>query len=343
MKNVKESDLKSYIETFNASLKATAKKCISEEHHKKLVHLSLLPAKITGYVSTQFGIAIEYNPANRSSIQIVRGSSRIEDLFLNTPNFLKKSKSTVLSIKGNVNMIGCSVSGMHPFRLYNEDSSVSFENAYFSANEWEKKVHYAEVFGNRLRENWTPEKAIIRAKDEALAALVEIQKAERKKITIPEYVHTFKEKTVLVLGDYDIEGEKRLLKICNVLKEQGYEPILIKDVPDYPHEDIRQKVVAISAISRFIVIDDSSKSGHILEVQLCDQNKWVTILLRARGKGGSWMTAGYDIQSKVIKEVTYDPTNPKRPLIEATNWAEKKLKDLRKKFDNLYPWRGLKS
>ena len=26
----------------------------------KLFHLSLLPARITGYVSTQFGVAIEY-------------------------------------------------------------------------------------------------------------------------------------------------------------------------------------------------------------------------------------------------------------------------------------------
>jgi hypothetical protein len=125
-----------------------------------------------------------------------------------------------------------------------------------------------------------------------------------------------------------------------VLSSLGYEPLLMKDVPDHPQQDLPQKVVAIGAIARFIVVDDSSKSGHLLEVQLCKQNSWVTVLLRAGGKGGSWMTAGAAHASSVIRELAYDPASPDVAVAEAAKWAEAKLKELERKFEGTYPWRA---
>jgi hypothetical protein len=114
---------------------------------------------------------------------------------------------------------------------------------------------------------------------------------------------------------------------------------LIKDIPDHPHQDLPQKVLAIGAVSRFVVIDDSSKSGHILEVLLCKQSNWVTLLLRAGGVGGSYMTAGASHTSNVIKQLSYDPLSPQQVIDEAVEWAEGKLQELQKKFESTYPWR----
>lgn len=58
--NVTEGQLIKYLEIFHKSLEETAKQFLPEDQFSNLLHLSLLPAKITGYVSTQYGIAIEY-------------------------------------------------------------------------------------------------------------------------------------------------------------------------------------------------------------------------------------------------------------------------------------------
>ena len=101
--------------------------------------------------------------------------------------------------------------------------------------------------------------------------------------------------------------------------------------------------MAVGAVSRFIVVDDSSKSGHLLEIQLCDQNRWVTVLLHADGLSGSWMTAGLSHTSGVILEQAYSPTDLEATLIDASSWAEKKLQELQVKFENTYPWRRFSS
>lgn len=161
----------------------------------------------------------------------------------------------------------------------------------------------------------------------------------KEKIYQSRKIRQFKKKTVLVLGDYSVDGSIRLGKICAGLRTCGYESILIKDIPDDIYHDLSQKVVAIGAISRFVVVDDSSRSGHLLEVQLCKQNNWVTVLLRAGGVGGSFMTAGASHTSKVVLELPYDASAPDVAIAEAVRWAQEKLQDLQRKYEVTYPWR----
>jgi hypothetical protein len=205
----------------------------------------------------------------------------------------------------DVGFVGLTISGGFPFRLTSVSASVSIKNVAFEIGPWRRVVQFAEVFGNRDATNWSIGKAESRAKDEVLAAMLQLTRAREKKTSISEYIEQFKNKIVLVLGDYDAEGFSRLEKISRALASCGYEPILVRDIPDHPHHDLPQKVVAIGAISRFVVVDDSSKSGQLLEVQLCKQNSWVTVLLRAGGVGGSWMTAGAAHTSRTYLKIVY--------------------------------------
>ena len=338
--NVTEEAFRTYIEVLHSTLEATAREYLNADLRDKLLHLSLLPARIIGYVSTQFGVAIEYEPAENTHLEIRRGSARVEDLFVQAPRGLRKV-GPIIRIGGRgAGIFNVTLSRGFPFRLEGEKVSVSLGEVTFKAGSWKRVIHYAEVFGDRSNDNWTREMAISRAKDEVLAALVEANRAVEKRVSVSEYIERFKEKTVLVLGDYDEQGLRRLETISRAISQLGYDPLLIKDVPDHPHHNLPQKVVAMGAISRFIVIDDSSKSGHLLEIQLCKENNWVTVLLRAGGRAGSWMTAGASHHSKVILEKSYDPVAPKDDLTEAVAWAEDKLRDLKIKFDKTYPWRG---
>ena len=89
--NIRDENLRKYLESFHATLKSTADQYLKPEFHKRLLHLSYLPAKIKGYVSTQFGTAIEYIPSDSTLIEIVRGSQRAEDLLFGAP---KKIRNT---------------------------------------------------------------------------------------------------------------------------------------------------------------------------------------------------------------------------------------------------------
>ncbi len=338
--NLIERTFKEYLEVFHSTLSQSAKEYFPANLSHKLLHLSFLPAQIIGYVSTNFGVGFEYIPAKETNIKIVIGGKRIENLFSN-PNKLLITSKTLFYLNSNIHMSGFNVdSGSYiPFILLNENSSVFLNGACLDTDARRKTVVYAELYGDSKVESWTRERAVIRAKNEVLAALTELNQSESKRISLDEYISIYKERTVLLLGDYDEAGLIRLQKIENTLKELNYEPLLIKDIPDHPHQDISQKVIAVGAVSRFVVVDDSSKSGHLSEIEICKQNRWVTILLRADGIGGTWMTAGASAYSNVIFEKSYCINALTKDLLEATSWAEKTIQKLEKQLSDIYPWR----
>ena len=233
----------------------------------------------------------------------------------------------------------CSFSGKFPFRLEGADASLFLYKVDFIDQNWKQYVHFAEIYANRSKKFWSAENAVSRAKDEVLSALVESNRAAERSVSIDEYISKYKKKTILVLGDYEKEGLKRLNMISGVLSDIGYEPLLVKNIPDSVYQDLSQKVVAIGSIVRFIVVDDSSKSGHLTEIDICKQNNWVTILLRAEGGNSSWMSAGVSQHSRVIHEKSYSLSDAKPAIIEAVGWAENKLNELKSRFADIYPWR----
>jgi hypothetical protein len=169
--------------------------------------------------------------------------------------------------------------------------------------------------------------------------MVELTRAQKQNVTVGEYIAKFKDRTVLVLGAYDEAGIKRLDSIASSLTAIGYSPLLIRDIPDHPHQDLGQKVSAVGAIARFILIDDTEKSGHLMEAQICKQNAWVTVVLRAMGHRSSWMTAAFSASSKVLFEYEYDPSHPEPSVAHVCEWAEETLRALERTFTSTYPWR----
>jgi hypothetical protein len=145
---------------------------------------------------------------------------------------------------------------------------------------------------------------------------------------------------VLVLGDYSDEGAARLATIRSCLESLGYNPFFVKDVPDIFSANIRQKVVILGGLSRFVVIDDSSPSGHLAEVILAHQNGWTTILLHANGNRGSWMTAGLEISESNFHEKDYNPADPSASVERASRWAESRIGGLERQYKHIFPWRA---
>lgn len=339
--NATEEIVKRYVETFHRTLDEVSRQFFSVDDAKRLLHASLTPAQVTCYVSTQFGVAIEYSPSAETSINTVRGSARVEDLLVQAPAKLRDVGPMINVSAQGVGIQSLTLADGFPFRLSSEQADVTLRDVRFSWNAagWTRDVHYAEVYGDRSAERWSHQSAESRAKDEVLGALFIARRAVTKELQLHEYISSFREKTVLVLGAYDADGRARLGRLAGVLKELGYDPVIIDDIPDFEHYDLSQKVSVIGALSRFVVIEDSHPSGHLVELEICRQHRWVTLLMRTPGDRSSWMTAGASLSSNVILEHEYDPSDPKPVMTECAAWAENRLSELGKKLNELYPWR----
>jgi hypothetical protein len=332
--NVTEEQILEYLRTFHSTLIDRAGRYLPLEKQTELLHTARLPARVIAYVSTQFGVAIHYETPEdgahleETTFHAVRGSRRVEDLVLaGAPRApLEHSPPTVV-IEGRYWFLGIHLKA--PFRIARENAEVVFDRCTFSlgdpkAPSWAMGTGLLEVYGNRRADNWTPDKAVSRAQEEVLAALFQLQRAQQNGVPLAEYITRFREKTVLILGSYSLEGLARLRAIQAFLRGMGYEGVLLIDVPDQEAQSLDQKVVMLGSLSRFLVIDDTEKSGHLKELSLCQENDWITIILRPGGRPSSAMTAGAAIFSTVILEASYEGSSIVLALPDAIVWAEER-------------------
>lgn len=326
--NVDKDQIELYINRFNKTLEDRAKK-LPEEAVKGLKHLSLLPSRIICYISTQFGVAFEYISSDATSIETIVGSARVEDLIMRAPRKLAKSPPFIGVGAKCFGLIGTSLVGSFPFRLTKEDAYITITSAEFSAPAyaWSRNIDYAEVYGSRKMSEWTEEMAIERANDEVDAALFEFSRAKALKMPLSDYLNTAGKKLVIIFGSYDTDGLKRLRSIQEKLVELGYDAVLPMDCEI--DTSLPRKVLMLGSLARFVIFDDTTKSGHIRELEMCKNNDFIMAILRRDGEASSQMTRDYTIGTSICKEFSYDLPLVGDTVIEAVSWAEEE----KSKFD----------
>jgi hypothetical protein len=271
---------------------------------------------------------------------IRRGSKRIEELFVCGPAWLSR-RPTFIAIGGSSSggVENSQFGDAFPFRFTDESGDIYFYKVRFEAAGWHRNVLYAQLFANRTEDFWSEAQAVRRAKDEVLRAQLDVQQSAKRHVDIGTYLSKFKERSVLVLGDFK-HGRHRLEAIREGLDRRGYLAALLDEIPERPHYDLQQKFQAVAPIYRFLVFDDSTPSGHIAEMQLAENLRLIRIILRERGKQSSFMTQGMDLTSTVIREWTYDATTLDAVVGAAAEWAESLVAELADKRRGTYPWRS---
>lgn len=340
--NVTDDAFRRYIETLHATWADFVREHLPDGVPDRLLRSSLMKGRVEGYISTQFGAGFEYTQGTQA-LSLDKSSRRIEDLFTKAPLRVSKLPPMFKIGGSDVSIQGLTLEGTFPFRLTSEDASLVLIDVRFAAFGWMREVEYAEIYGNRRAEFWSKtravERALARAKDDVLLVLLDLQRAGSRGITWENWLGQWKERTVLVLGDYNEEGRRRLSAIKNGLLELGYDAVLLDEVPDNFHYNLQQKATIVGGGCRFVVIDDSSKSGHLVEFVRSQLERWITIVLRMEGSEGSFMTRGEEAYSKVAIERAYTPNNVEEVLQSAVDWAEKTIVDLHRASTNVYPWR----
>jgi hypothetical protein len=337
--NVTEQQMKVYLQTFHNHYLETCERFLTIEQRSRLERYSLLPAAVTGYVSTQFGAGYEYR-VGEDSIATRRGCARIEELWVGGAPWVARLMPFFHIPRGeNMHIRGGVFRGGFPFRFVGQPSEISLSGMHFEANGWSREVLYAQLFTDRSEAFWSQSEAVRRAKDEVLQAQLDLQQSTAREVDLSTYLSTYKEKTVLFLGDFN-QGRDRLELVRAAFDRLGYSTILLDGIPENPHYDLPQKFRAVASVCRFLVFDDTSPAGQIGEMFLAEGLQAIRIVLREGTSQSTFMTKSMAVTSTVIRDWSYDAATIDATAAEAAAWAESRVEDLAQQRDHIYPWRS---
>ena len=336
--NVTEAQLRKYLEVFFGHLEEMADQHLPDQSHQ-LFHTSHLPATITGYVSTQYGVGYEMRRASVTSIEVRRGSSRVEDLvWRGAPK--RTPPAIVIRDSHRILIQRATFSDLIPVRLAGDSDDISLVDVTCEFRSgYRRALDFLWLSSRRNSELWTPERAVSRAAAEVLRAMAEIQLARRAKISIAEFVANHKQRTVLLLGSYDPEGLVRLQRIADSLTRVGYQPFLVSDIADHPAQSLLQKVTMLGHLARFVVFDDTEPSGHLVELSAALANGWPILAMQGHGRPTTAMLVEAPTFHPMYHAIAYDPASPSAAIQEAMPWIEGKLRAVTHEFNGAYPWR----
>jgi hypothetical protein len=357
---VSRSQLQDYIETFHRVLSDQSEKHLPIEYQTFLLHNAATPGAVRASISRQGAVSIDYLPnysLNQSvvSVAVDETATRIEEvLFSGAPEeFLRAEPVMRARDEGKTLQPGENWNywfiGLHfiggAFRIpHHGPAHLRFQQCLFSLVDpaddkldWWYGTSLLEVYGDASTATWSTERARLHATEEVLAGLSRVQRAEKERLRLPEYFRIAGQETVLLLGSYTPEGERRLRALAEHIP-QPYRAVLIQDIPDLPGKSLTQKVVTVASLSAFVFVDDTEASGHLMEFRVCKENDWITVVLRPEGKGSSWMTAGASVTSRVIKEMAYTTGQIEFAAQPALAWAVQTARKVRKSYENIYPW-----
>ena len=130
-----------------------------------------------------------------------------------------------------------------------------------------------------------------------------------------------KKRYVLIAGRYG-DHRPRLEIIKKSLEVLGFVGLILDEYPDIEEQSLAEKMTTYAAISRFVIVDDFVASGHLSELEICRERKFITGVLRFQGQATTAMQADIDSEVAYIKTFEYDSFNDFQDcVLRASAWA----------------------
>ena len=177
------------------------------------------------------------------------------------------------------------------------------------------------------------------------------EEAQRWASQIMQSLVDSNKRSVLILGkDSDEEGWKKIQRIKRIVSNEGYYPLILKELPELKHVSLERKMLVLGALARFVLAEDSRPSGHIDEIKICAINEFVTATLREAGTGSTWMQVHYPMMYSFMQRFCYEGAKGGvgdklcghiyQSLEEAVNaavkWAEDRISEQERAFKDMY-------
>jgi hypothetical protein len=345
MGTVSDEAFRTYLTVFHETYLETVGRFILDEFSYRLGRFSLLPAQITGYISTQKGVAFEYGERGPLTFEIRKSSRPVEELIFASMPGVGRARSVGMAVTGGGSLTwtgGRVIDCFPPVDVRGSGSRATIQDMTVRRRgyDWVQHVRWAEIYWDRDAAYWTRELAVARAKDDVLQALTDVEQMRRRSMDVSEYLATYRQRRVLLLGDFDSAGRFRLQILRAALEQRGYVGTLADEIGDIPDYDLRQKVSVLGGLSRFILADDSSKSGHLAELAWLVPQNWLIVIMREKGSARSYMLRGTSGTSSNVLELEYEVGDVTEVMSHAVEWAEHSLDERKRHWDEVYPWRS---
>jgi hypothetical protein len=144
---------------------------------------------------------------------------------------------------------------------------------------------------------------------------------------------------VLVLGkDNDDESMGLLRSIQSRLEARGRAGLLLKDQQDIDVQGLRAKLLLNAALSRFVVVENSTPSGHLYELPLIDMTGVVVAVLQQSGKGASFMPDEAILTNAQWQRFVYQEDDFDTVVEAALDWAEERVDEISQANRSARPW-----
>jgi hypothetical protein len=340
---VTEEQLVRYVRTFLDEYELAAEALLDSEVREQLIPYSYLPSRIIAYVSSSFGVAINYvAPSDETNVEGWSGARRAEDFLFSIPDNLRKGSAlgVYIPVAATLRVQGSRFINVIPITVDNEKAEVTLINVRSDIGLVSANIRYAELYGSTHSSRWTEPQARTRALQAVKVALTDVWTAQQFSLPLTEIIRRRKENTVLVLGSFTEIGRKRLNLIRQHLIQRGYLPVLVDEYPDIEDQSLAQKVATIGLASRFVIVEDSEAAGQLFEIgAVCQANNLLTAILREKGRQASFMTRGVSVTSNIIAEYDYSASALDDSLDSSIEWAEQGVARLQKAYQSTYPWR----
>lgn len=144
-----------------------------------------------------------------------------------------------------------------------------------------------------------------------------------------------KKNCVLIAGKYG-EARQRLTSIKEAIAELGFVGLILDELYDIEEQSLPEKFVTYASICRFVIVDDIAPSGHLMELPICHERKFVTGLLRQEGKPSSAMAADAADETTFIREFHYDASGYVEAARRAALWADEEVNKRAKRLNRKY-------
>jgi hypothetical protein len=146
-------------------------------------------------------------------------------------------------------------------------------------------------------------------------------------LVMPDHFRTLanaarcKKRYALIVGSYG-ERRERLKLIKEALVRVGLVGLILDEYPDIEEQTLTEKMVTYASICRFVIADDIAPSGHIKELDICHDLKFITAVLRPKGRASTAMQADISDEVSFIKGFDYEEDAELGQLVEqAAAWA----------------------
>jgi hypothetical protein len=337
---VNPDGMEAYLREFLAVLQETAEANLPPGYPPQLLQLSFLPAEVVGYVSSVRGAGFEFRPAPTTSFHVAYVHRRVEEAFMAAPRWAISDPTNLFTLEDSHQIVftGWKAQNFAGFALEG-DSDVILCEMQFSGPGWNRYVQYAELTTDRRAKTWSVEAATERALRQVLAASVQLRAAFTLQIGPAAFSSAYKEKMVLLLGSYHEGGEERLRAIARCLEKQGFAPMIVKDVATLPGMTWETKVIWLASLARFVMFDDTTLSGHDVEMRIAKEHDWVTAVLRGRGRATTAMVEQISSFRKYWQEFDYNVDDPFSGVAEAVDWADENVHNLAALYPSGAVWR----